>query len=176
MTTDKMTNEEFVKMIMETTASATVAYLERKERQQLKAKRDWRLRNTKLLLRHYREFVEHSEEIKVSFLEEADALEDLYTDELTVEAIKRSKQRTLAMVRFIENVLQVYRIKCEKGTEEDLRRFKVIHAMYVAEEKLTVDQIAALHFISSRMVYYDIDNACETLSVLIFGIDAIHLK
>jgi hypothetical protein len=172
-----MTNEEFVKMVMETTASATVAYLERKERQQQKAKRDWRLRNTKLLLRHYREFVEYGEGVKMSMLEEADALEDLYTDELTVEAIKRSKQRTLAMVRFMEGTLEYYRIRCEKSNrEEELRRYKVIHAMYLDDEKLTVEEIARCHFVEVRTIYRDINEACETLSVLIFGVDAIRLE
>ena len=175
--TDSMTNEEFVKMIMETTASATVDYLERKERQQQKAKRDWRLRNTKLLLRYYREFVEHSEEIKVSLLEEADVLEDLYTDELTVESIKRSKQRTLAMVKFMQSVLQVYRIKCEKSKDdEDLRRYRIIHEMYINDEKMAVEEIAKCENIYVSTVYRDINAAAKTLSVLIFGVDAIHLE
>lgn len=172
----EMSLSEIVKLAAETAAVAAIEQAVKQERLKQKKKRDWRLRNTKLLLKHYREFVEHSEEVKTSLLEEAEALEDLYSDELTVEAIKRSKQRTLAMVRFMQQMLEVYRIKCEKGTDEDLRRYKVVHAMYLAEEKTTADKIAELHFIARRTVFMDIDKACETLSVLIFGVDAIRLE
>jgi hypothetical protein len=167
---------EIVKLASEVATTAAAEYLDRERQKQQKKKHDWRLRNTKLLLRHYRDFVEHSEKIELSLQEEAEALEDLYADELTVESIKHSKQRTLAMVRFIQQMMEVYRIRCEKGTDEELRQFKIVHAMYVAEEKMTADEIAKLHFVSRRTVFLDIDKACETLSVLIFGVDAIHLE
>ncbi|MCF8566894.1 hypothetical protein LLE49_19430 [Alicyclobacillus tolerans] len=172
----EMSLSEIVKLAAETAAAAAMEQVARQERQKQKKKRDWRLRNTKLLLRHYREFVEHSENLKLTLQEETDALEDLYTDELTVEAIKRSKQRTLAMVRFMQSMIEAYRIRCEKGTEEEFRRYKVVHAMYIADEKLTADQIAKCHFVDRRTVFRDINAACETLSVLIFGVDAIHLE
>lgn len=170
-------NDELVKVVAESAARAAVEYLEREKRQQDRAKRDWRLRNTKLLLRHYREFVEHSEEIKISLSVESDTLEDLYTDDLAVEAIRRSKQRTLVMVRFIQRTMETYRIRCEKsGEENEVRRYHVIHDLYIGDENLHPDEIAERHFINRRTVYKDVDEAVKTLSVLIFGIDAIRLE
>lgn len=167
---------EIIALASETGAAVALERFKQEQNQQQKKRHDWRLRNTKLLLRHYREFVEHSEELKLSLQEESEALDDLYTDELTVEAIKRSKQRTLAMVKFIQQMMQVYRIRCEKGTDDDLRRFKVVHAMYIATEKMTVEEIAKCNSIDTSTVYRDINNAVKSLSVLVFGVDAIRLE
>lgn len=172
----ELSMKEIVELAAEIGAQKAMERIEQEEKRNGKAKKDWRLRNTKLLLRHYREFVKHAEALEMSLQEESEVIEDLYNDELTVEAIKRSKQRTLAMVRFMQNMMQVYRIRCEKGTDEDLRRFKIVYAMYIADEKLTAEQIAKCHFIDRRTVFRDINEACETLSVLIFGVDAIRLE
>jgi hypothetical protein len=173
---NEMTMSEIVKLASEVATTAAAEYLDRERQRQHKKNHDWRLRNTKLLLRHYRDFVEHSEKIELSLEEETEAMEDLYSDELTVEAIKRSKHRTLAMVRFMQRMLEVYRISCEKGNDEELRQFKIVYAMYIAGVKMTAEEIAKCHFIDRRTVFRDVNKACETLSVLIFGVDAIHLE
>ncbi|QQE75706.1 HTH domain-containing protein [Brevibacillus composti] len=157
---------------------AAMDFQEKEKQKQQKAKKDWRLRNTKLLLKHYRSFVKHSEGVKekLSALESAEAIEDLYTDELAIESIKRSKQRTLAMVQFIQRMMKVYKMMCEtSGQTEDMRRYQIIHELYIAEEKRTVEELAEFHKIEPRTVYNDVKNATKTLSVLIFGVDGVEL-
>lgn len=153
-------------------------FQEKEKQRQQKAKRDWRLRNTKLLLKHYRSFVKHSDGVKEKLVssDSAGALEDLYTNELAIESIKRSKQRTMAMVQYIQRMMTVYKAMCEtSGQVEDLRRYQIIDSLYISEEKLTVKQIAECHKIEPRTVYRDINEAVESLSVLIFGVDGVEL-
>lgn len=153
-------------------------FQEKEKQKQQKAKRDWRLRNTKLLLKNYRSFVKHSEGVKerLSVAEGAEAIEDIYTNELAIESIKKSKQRTLAMVQFIQRMVSVYKAMCESsGQPEDIRRFQIIHELYFSEEKQTVKQIAECHNIETRTVYRDINEAVESLSVLMFGVDGIEM-
>ncbi|MBY0054119.1 HTH domain-containing protein [Brevibacillus agri] len=169
------------KMLEEITRIAVQAALdfqEKEKQKQQKAKKDWRLRNTKLLLKHYRSFVKHSEGVKekLSVLESAEAIEDLYTDELAIESIKRSKQRTLAMVQFIQRMMNVYKMMCDtSGQQEDTRRYQIIYEMYIAEEKRTAEELAECHKIDTRTVYRDVNEAAKTLSVLIFGVDGVEL-
>ena len=58
------------------------------------------------------------------------------------------------------------------GRDEVRRRYRVLSAMYLDEDRLDADQIAERELIDKRTVYKDIDFACERLSYYIFGIDA----
>jgi hypothetical protein len=170
--------EQVAKISAETAVQAALDYLEKEKQKQQKAKRDRRLRNTKLLLKHYRSFVLHCQDAKAELERLADpkVLNDLDTDEFAVESIKRSKERTLAMVKFINQMLEVYRIFCERsGRPEEIRRYNTIHMMYIANEKSTAEQIAERHKIDVRTVYKDVNKACEALSALIFGVDGIRM-
>ena len=159
-------------------AEKALEFLEKEKKRQQKQKRDRRLRNTKLLLKHYRAFKLHCQDVKVELekLQDPELLEELDTEEFAVESIKRSKERTLAMVKFIDQMLLVYRIMCEQsGKPEDLRRYQTIYWMYISDEKKTADEIAEGHNIDRRTVYKDINNACQALSALIFGVDGIRM-
>jgi len=178
MAQKQVLSPQMLEEIARVAVQAVLDFQEKEKQKQQKAKKDWRLRNTKLLLKHYRSFVKHSEGVKekLSALERAEALEELYTDELAIEAIKRSKKRTLAMVQFIQKMLGVYKMMCEtSGQLEDMRRYQIIHELYIAEEKRTAEELAECHKIDTRTVYRDVNEAAKTLSVLIFGVDGVEL-
>lgn len=172
-------NPELLESITRAAVQAVIDFQVKEKKKQQKAKKDWRLRNTKLLLRNYRSFVAHSHDIQkeIDAFKKAKALEELYSEDFAVESIKRSKQRTYAMVQFMERMLDVYRTMCEESVQpEDLRRYQVICEMYISAEKTTAEKIAKCHFIDLRTVYRDINEASKALSVLIFGVDAIEFS
>lgn len=165
--------------IAEIAARVAIEHLEKEKEKQAKAKHDWRLRNTKLLLKNYRAFVAHSLDLKeeLSRLDKSDFIEELYGEDFAVASIKRSKKRTLAMVRFMQRMIRVYRVMCEEsGQPEDIRRYEIIHSMYISDEKFTAEQLAEGHKIDNRTVYKDINNAVNALTVLIFGVDGIRFE
>lgn len=165
--------------VVEIAARVAIEYIEKEKKKQQKINRDWRLRNTKLLLKHYRSFVAHSEDIRAELttLQNAEALEDLYSEDFTVEAIKRSKQRTIAMIRFMERMMKEYKRMCEEsGQPEEIRRYKVIEMMYISDKKYKAEDIAECHKIEVRTVYRDVNDAIKTLSVLVFGVDGIRFE
>lgn len=171
--------EEVTKLSAETAVKAAMEFLEKEKKQKEKAKKDWRLRNTKLLLKNYRSFVAHCGKIdrEIDSIQKAEALDELYTESFTVESIKRSKQRTKVMVEFMQRMLDVYKDMCEQSNlTEDIRRYQVIHAMYLSDKKMTAKEIAKCHKIEPRTVYRDVTEAVKTLSVLIFGVDGLRLE
>ncbi|MGG1986068.1 hypothetical protein [Brevibacillus brevis] len=171
--------EEVTKLSAETAVKAAIEFLEKEKQKQQKEKRDWRLRNTKLLLKHYRSFVSHVEGArdKVTAVEYADVMTDLYSSELALESIKRSRQRTIVMVKFVRKMISVYQAMCEtSGLQEDLRRYNIIYELYISEKKQTVEELAEFHNIEPRTVYNDVKNAVNTLSVLVFGVDGIEFN
>ncbi|WP_019419035.1 hypothetical protein [Paenibacillus sp. OSY-SE] len=165
--------------VAEIAARVALEYIEKEKKKKQKIDRDWLLRNTKLLLKHYRSFVAHCDDIKqeLTLLQNAEALEDLYSEDFTVEAIKRSKQRTIVMVRFMERMMKEYKRMCEEsGQPEEIRRYKVIEMMYISDEKYKAEDIAKCHKIEKRTVYRDVNDAIKTLSVLVFGVDGIRFE
>jgi hypothetical protein len=141
-----------------------------------KTKHDRRLRNIKLLLRNYRSFKLHGAGINLEIKELDNLLEieSLDTDEFAIESIKRSKQRTLAMLKFIEKMMSVYKVLCDQsGKEDDRRIYQSVYQMYISDERLSSSEIATRQNTDPRTVYRDVDKACKTLSALIFGVDSI---
>ncbi|MFS1514577.1 HTH domain-containing protein [Chengkuizengella sp. SCS-71B] len=171
-------NEQLVERITKVAIETALEFLEKEEQKKQKVKKDFRLRNTKLLLKNYRSFLLHCEDLKDEIEEiEMQVLDELYTEEIAIESIKRSKQRTLTIVQFIKKMLGIYQVLCEKSNRpEEIRRYKIIEMMYISEEKFTAEQIAECQLIDVRTVYRDINEACKTLSVLIFGVDAVRLR
>jgi hypothetical protein len=170
--------EKQIKLISEVASqNAIKAYKEYSERQQ-QEKHDRRLRNIKLLLRNYRSFVKHCEGIE-SDIKELDRQKELTvidSKEFAIEAIKRSKQRTLAMVQFTQKMFKVYETMCEEEGPEAIRRFEVLKELYIVEPKKSIKEIADVLFLSEKTIIRDRDKAVETLSVLMFGVDAIKFR
>ncbi|WGV57804.1 hypothetical protein QIH01_20245 [Brevibacillus brevis] len=178
MTQKQALSPEMIEEITRTTLQVMKDFQEKEKQKQQKEKRDWRLRNTKLLLKHYRSFVSHVDgaQEKVTAHDYAEAIESLHSKELALESIKRSTQRTMVMVKFVQRMVSVYKATCEKsGQQEDLRRYRIIENMYISEEKFTAEEIAECEKIDVSTVYRNINEAVKTLSVLIFGVDGVEL-
>lgn len=148
-----------------------------------KEQADRRLRNTKLLLRNYRMFKAHAENAvytaQAACDEDAYDIIDLMSDrfidnDVFVESIKRSVERTVTIVNHIDTMLKLYEAYCNSsGNPEDIRRWNVINGMYISDQPKTVKQLANDFVCAERTIYRDIDDACEKIAALIFGIDGI---
>lgn len=173
------TKDKLIEKVTKLSIQTALEYMEKEKKRREKEKHDRRLRNIKLLLRNYRRFVKHCENVKVDMAEIRKKLDnevDLATDEIELQSILRSKERTLAMVNYINQALKVYKFICQESADpDDLRRYETVYQLYISDEKKTVEEIAAGHFVHKRTVYKDIDKACESLSVLMFGIDGVKL-
>lgn len=156
-------------------AEAALEFYTKEQERHNRMKRDRRLRNTKLLLRNYRKFKIHcaSNVSELEELRDLNSFEYLDVEELSIEAIVKNKERTAVMVKYIDSMIEIYRILSERGKPEDLRRFKIIYDLYISDEELSVDELSECHKIDKRSVYRDINKACEALSSLLFGVDGV---
>lgn len=169
-------NEELINQIVKVAVQTAIDYMEQKRKEDRKKRVDRRLRNTKLLLANYKNFKLHCSDIKdeLSKLDDPDLLDNLDTEELVIESIKRSKQRTLVIVRFIDRMLQIYRHTALTSRKpEEQRKFDTIYKLYISEEEYTHEMVAKSHNVDKRTVHRDVNDAVQTLSALIFGIDSI---
>ena len=56
---------------------------------------------------------------------------------LTLESIKRSEVRTLAMMRFIDNMIKVYEMDCKHLGQEAVRRYEMLLHFYINDVRKT---------------------------------------
>ena len=170
------------KVAAEAGAKAALETLEKERQRESREMSDRRLRNTKLLLRNYRILKEHAAhavyEAETAVEDPMQIMEELMmpgkAPKNFVESIKRSASRTTTMVRHIDTMLHLHHVYCHQyGTEEDLRRWRVIDGLYISDDMLTVAELAEREGVVERTIYKDIDIACERISALMFGIDGI---
>ena len=178
----RLSQVDIIRIAAQAGVKAALDTLEKEKKKEGKQRSDKRLRNTKLLLRNYRMFKEHT----ANDVLESEQLEEIASDihdlmweyagrnERYVESIKKSVERTRIIMTHIRDMLALYETYCQKSARpEDRRRYRVVYAMYIADEQKSTHEVAQQEGIDDRTVYKDVDAACEKLSALIFGIDGI---
>lgn len=161
-----------------------ISEYDRQQIEKLKFKRDKRLRNTKLLLRNYNNFLEHYKNAvytnsKIEEEETGDVFSEFENEDedLLINSIKRTHTRTKIIIEHINSIMDYYRFKAENSNDEKMiRRFDILKLVYFSEEHHTYEQIAEMYEIDARTVSRDIKLATEELSVLMFGIDGLKMQ
>ncbi|NOP79608.1 hypothetical protein HNV23_08930 [Bacillus paranthracis] len=138
---------------------------------QKKTEKDWRLRNTKLLLQNYKRLKGHCEEIDSQIEEFEESVFNL--EDLTLESLMKYRFKTAKMMKHFDRMLKHLEDDCMNGTEEDKRRWHVIYYRYLSEKVLPVHMVAEALCVEQGTVYRDTKIAIADLSVLLFGISAI---
>lgn len=165
-------------------AKEALRTFEQERKKEFDRRSDRRLRNTKLLLRNYHMLKEHAEnsvfgrtQMEESALDILESMMSMYDNEVIIESIKRSATRTAVIVSHIDTMLGLYAVYCEKSPNKDIdmRRYEALWDMYMAENPLSVKEIAEKQNMSARNVYEDIKIATERLSALIFGVDGLNV-
>lgn len=165
-----------------------IRFVDAERKREAKARYDKRLYNTRLLLKNYRLFkasVQNAvyssdqlegEEGSPGADEIRDDFDFIFHGATSVEGIRQSRERTIIILRHIDEMLEVYRIFCERSDkDEDLRRYRAIRGVYVDDDKMTVEEIAESEGVETRTIYRDIREAVKTLSALFFGVDGVRL-
>jgi hypothetical protein len=173
-------DKEAIRIAAEVGAKAAMDRLDEERAKERSERVDRRLHNTKLLLRNFKLFKKHTE----NAVFEADQLDESVYDILDmmersssvgfVDSVKNSVARTAILVRHIEVMLDLYKIYCERSSKpEEARRWRAIKARYIDEDEKTVLDIAEQECVADRTVRRDIEEACEHLAALFFGIDGV---
>lgn len=166
-----------------------LAEYDKKQKSDSKMKYDKRLRNTGLLLRNYRNFKEHCknaiykdlEAIKIK--EDSDVIEifdKIYNtdnDAAIVESILKAKERTLIIIRHIDNCIDFYEYKANKSNNKEFqRKVQVLKKLYIDDEEKSFEEVAAELYISTKTVDRDKKQAIQDLAPLVFGADGIFMS
>lgn len=145
---------------------------------------DIKFKNTRLLLKNYRKFVNFCEQATVSEKELESAtveeiLDKLYCsayDEVTiVQGILASKKRTEIIMTHIKKIINFYIFDADSSkNDEKRRRAHILEDLYIKGKKQPAMSVLAEKYnISERQVHRDRNIAVEEIAVFMFGIDGI---
>ena len=154
------------------------------ERLREKITYDTRIKNTRLLLKNYRNFVKACKqatfterELETATVEEV--LDKLFCqsyDEVTVvQSILTSKKRTEIILTHIERIINFYIFESEQSkNDEKIRKAHILNDLYVeGKYKPKINAMSEKYHISERQIRRDANSAIEEIAVLMFGIDGI---
>ena len=154
------------------------------ERLREKITYDTRIKNTRLLLKNYRNFVKAckqatftEKELETATVEEV--LDKLFCqsyDEVTVvQSILTSKKRTEIILTHIERIINFYLFEADQSkNDEKWRKAHILNDLYVeGKYKPKISVMSEKYHISERQIRRDANSAIEEIAVLMFGIDGI---
>lgn len=166
-------------------AAAAMKAAERVRKNFRKQDYDWKYHNTKLLLRNYRrlnEFFENAVFDTDSAAQADESFEDIMRsiggsiadESIFVTSIQRNFISTQIIMTHVNKMLDCYRIMCERSNRrEDVRRWRVLDGLYIANDYTTAAEIAKRENIDKRTIYKDIDICAADLTALFFGVGGI---
>lgn len=144
--------------------------IDKKNRRTKKEEKDYRLRNTSLLLKNYRLLRVHCD----SIVEDLTVYEEFTYDaaELDLKVLMKYKARTAKMLKYFEFVFKSYGEIAAVEGEAFKRRYNVVNHLYVSASKLTADELAEKYTMDRSTVFRDVKRAINELSIMLFGIDS----
>jgi hypothetical protein len=179
---DEFTWDNVVTIAAQAGAAQAIQEYKKLTNETEKFRRDKRYHNTKLLLKHYRDFREH---VKNSVYSDdqidrsrdaddwLDLMETVADDEIYINSIKRTRKRTEIIVAHIDTMLDFYKAQGERDTTKALR-YKAIMSIY--GQGNTFAETAEQMKIGERHAYRLEQQGIEDLSVLLFGIDGLKIE
>ena len=160
-------------------AAAVIQLYEEQKVHELKERMDERMGNVRLLLQNYRKFKAYAQNaisnIKEAKIVLAEMMYEVNTleSELKIEAIIRTKERTLVMIAHIEKMMSIYKAWCFSCGEENAeRRCNIIFDKYIVDctVKPSAERLAEKYNVERTTVFNDMNRAYEELGPIMFGI------
>ena len=176
--------EELTKAAAQIAADITIKTIEEQRQADAKAIKDRRIHNTKLLLRKYRLFNEHVgsatfKESQINLAMAIDFSQQMYDPnnraDQVVEGILNSTKKTKIILSHINSMLRIYEIYCnDSNSDQMLRRYDSLFGKYIADERVSYEDLAEKWNVDIRTIRRDIHAAENDFSVLLFGVDWLH--
>ena len=178
---------EIIKKAAHEGAKIALTERERREKESMKKRRDDKLRNTRILLQHYKEFkacATHSVFLDAATdrdMEAAEILDGMLNgpvdrNALSVESIRNSARRTAIIVEHIDRMMEVFEVLAYQQRSQRPELYgamRCIRETYITEHTadLTTDGICLELNVSRSSYYRYLAQGYEVLGDLVFGID-----
>jgi hypothetical protein len=166
-------NYRLTKNQLEIITQEVIKQLEKQNKKRQKQEKDWRLRNTKLLLENYHRLKDHCADIDSEIHEYEETVFDM--EDLTLETLMKYKIKTAKMMNHFDRMLTHFEIDCKNGSPEEQRRYRVVYHRYLSEDKLNVQKLCKQLNVEQGTIYRDTKQGINDISILLFGLAALEM-
>ena len=156
---------------LEIIAEAVLREHQKQENKTSLSSKDWRLRNTRLLLKNYHLLEKHCEGIAEDLEDYGEVIFD--PEELNLRALMKYKFKTKKMLDYFNTTWGSYQSFCKNKGEATKRRCDILYKLYISAADFKKVEIAELYGLDERTVRRDEKKAIEELSIFLFGIDSL---
>lgn len=156
------------KELLEEITNIVLSTISKDNKEKQKQHKDWRLRNTKLLLTNYRMLKEHCDEVEIELLTYEPIKFD--EDEVDFESVMKSKEKTRRIVLYIDSMIEAYERYSRSAGEAAERRYKTVWHYYISNHSLSYREISERLYTHERTVRRDLKDGIKEFSVFLFGI------
>ena len=174
-----MSIKDVVTMAVEIGTKTAISEMKTNTFENIKKREDRRLHNTRMLLENYRLLTLREDRSKLikskskplDILEDIEALMD-NKFESVLESVKRSEERTNAMIQYINDTLKLYKVYAKSSKlPEDWRRYTVMYLFYISKVRHTNEEIAVKLHLDVRSIQRDKTTAIQIFSRFMWGVD-----
>ncbi len=162
-------------------ALEAIKTFKQQEKDQVKKRR---LHNTGLLLENYLDFLDYYNSIKYKAEDIQDSLDPVefdvvYIDDIFIDSIKRSKVRTMIIIKQIETAVE--KIQEEMTVCNEVEKYNAVNYLYFKKElkdlkfNSRVSKVAELLNCSESSVRRWNNEVLKKLSVMLFGVDGMRI-
>lgn len=162
--------EHLTKEQLTVISQAVKSELDKDQKRKAKELKDYRLRNTTLLVKNYRMLRVHCNGI----VEDLEVYEDAVYDpsDLDLNSLMKYKAKTAKMLDYFDSIFRAYG-ELSKYRDGMHRRYQIVARMYVRSDcKQNANELASYFNIDRSTVTRDTKKAIDELSIMLFGIDS----
>lgn len=166
-----MSGNALTKHQLEIIAEAVLKEHRKQEGKNKSSSKDWRLRNTQILLKNYLMLEKHCEGI----VEDLEDYEEIIFDpeELNLKSLMKYKAKTKKMLDYFNTTWGSYKSFCKNQGIAAERRCDVLYKLYIDPVRRKKTKVAELYGLDERTIRRYEKKATEELSIFLFGIDSL---
>lgn len=143
--------------------------LDREKTKQVAEEKDYRLRNTQILLHEYPKLKAHAVSQPEQFIDE-DEYEMVTGVKISDHELAKYNVKTKHLMEYVDTIIDAYRSVCLGGDVADKRRWQIIYDSYLADKRVGMKALTLKWKVDKSTISRERSKAIQDLSVMLFGV------
>lgn len=154
---------------MQVITKEVIKSLNREKHKQVSNEKDYRLRNTQILIREYPKLKAHAKSQPEKFVND-DEYEMLTGVKIEDHELAKYHVKTEHLMEYVDLILNAYKSVCLGGDESDQRRWWLLYDSYLGDCRLSTKEQTRKWNVDRTTISRERMKAIQDLSVMLFGV------
>lgn len=154
---------------MQVITNEVIKSLNREKRKRVSTEKDYRLRNTQILIREYPKLKAHAKSQPEKFVND-DEYEMLTGVKIEDHELAKYHVKTEHLMEYVDLIIDAYKHFCLGGDESDQRRWWLLYDSYLSDSRLGMKEQTQKWCVDKSTISRERTKAIQDLSVMLFGV------